>query len=330
MWAALVSRLGFGLNQKDAAVWIARCFPDWRHKVSNSFLLLLHCWPQRNATLQLPIQIDSVVLLIALVRCLVSTTRTRTNTVTKECAFKADRALIIAVTVTFIKTLRKKRQENPEFWPVVVTCKYQINKKPKQTNTKQQNKAQILRVWLSYAALVLYVQDFRFDAHHWGFLQLGLVWVSGQEFRKGIRRNTSISFCNQGNRLYTPSCSRLGKEGQMRWKMVQLAIKGPFVCKFILLSHNTSWLLFPLHPLLLDLPSPPCPKSTPPSFPFRKKVGLSGVSTEHGIRRYSKTRHKPSYQGRMRQPGRRRRVPRTSKESETIPLLGVPQEQQAT
>lgn len=74
--------------------------------------------------------------MIALVRCLVSTTRTRTNTVTKECAFKADRALIV-VTVTFIKTLRKKRQENPEFWPVMVTCKYQTNKKHKQTQNNK-------------------------------------------------------------------------------------------------------------------------------------------------------------------------------------------------
>lgn len=66
-------------------------------------------------------------------------------------------------------------------------------------------------------------------------------------------------------------------------------------------------------------------------FWIQKRVGLSGLSTEHDIISYSKTRCKPSYQGWMRQLRRRKRIQEQPKESETfpVPLLGVPRKHQA-
>jgi hypothetical protein len=47
---------------------------------------------------------------------------------------------------------------------------------------------------------------------------------------------------------------------------------------------------------------------------------------EHGITSYYNTRHKSSYQGWMRQPNRKKRIPRAGKRvrDAPLPLLGVP------
>lgn len=38
----------------------------------------------------------------------------------------------------------------------------------------------------------------------------------------------------------------------------------------------------------------------------RRRIGPPGISSEHGLTRYNKTGHKPSYHGQMRQPRRRK------------------------
>jgi hypothetical protein len=62
-----------------------------------------------------------------------------------------------------------------------------------------------------------------------------------------------------------------------------------------------------------NLPSPPTSTSLLPhihcsSVSLQKRAGLPGISTEHGIPRCNKTRHKLSHEG-WRQPCRRKRVP---------------------
>lgn len=93
---------------------------------------------------------------------------------------------------------------------------------------------------------------------------------------------------------------------------------------FFLLSYITSAIS------LLYIPSSSPHKSSlspDPLFLFRKKE----ASTEYSITRCSMTRHKPSYQGWMGQPSRKKRVPRVGKsQGQTpLPLLGVPQIPQA-
>jgi hypothetical protein len=57
---------------------------------------------------------------------------------------------------------------------------------------------------------------------------------------------------------------------------------------------------------------------------LRKRVGLSGISTKQGIRKYSKIRQKPSYHGNP--VGRR--VPRAGKgvRDTPLPLLSILEE----
>ena len=45
----------------------------------------------------------------------------------------------------------------------------------------------------------------------------------------------------------------------------------------------------------------------------KKRVHHPGISTEHGLTIYNKTGHKPSYQGWIRQPSRRKRALSTGK-----------------
>ena len=52
----------------------------------------------------------------------------------------------------------------------------------------------------------------------------------------------------------------------------------------------------------------PCPLSLCSSF--RKRVSHPGISTTHGITRYKKTKHKPSYQSWEKQPTRREKFPK--------------------
>lgn len=70
------------------------------------------------------------------------------------------------------------------------------------------------------------------------------------------------------------------------------------------------------------------------SFVFlpKKRAGLPGISTQLCITHYNKTSHKSSYQGWTRQPSRNKRVLKTDKwvRDTLLPLLGVPQENQAT
>jgi hypothetical protein len=46
---------------------------------------------------------------------------------------------------------------------------------------------------------------------------------------------------------------------------------------------------------------------------LQKEAGLLGISTKHGITNYGKPRHIPSYQGWIRQPTRRKRIPKAGK-----------------
>lgn len=55
------------------------------------------------------------------------------------------------------------------------------------------------------------------------------------------------------------------------------------------------------------------------------------IATEHGVRRRTNARDKPSYLGWTRQPNRRKRFPIAGRKSEITPLilLGVPHEHYA-
>ena len=72
-------------------------------------------------------------------------------------------------------------------------------------------------------------------------------------------------------------------------------------------------------------PSPPLSQgkriwnqSTPSTAPTSpRSVAPPAIPTKHGIANCNKTRHILSYQGGMRQPGRRKRAPREGKKSET-------------
>lgn len=61
----------------------------------------------------------------------------------------------------------------------------------------------------------------------------------------------------------------------------------------------------------LQVPSTsPFPRSTAPHLP-QIRAGLPWTSPEHNTTRYHKTGHKPWHQGQVRQPGRRKSVPRS-------------------
>lgn len=65
-------------------------------------------------------------------------------------------------------------------------------------------------------------------------------------------------------------------------------------------------------------PSPPHLPSPPGPFPFpivslQKRAGIPGISIKHGITILNKSRHKPSFQGLMKQPSRRKGVTRAGK-----------------
>lgn len=49
----------------------------------------------------------------------------------------------------------------------------------------------------------------------------------------------------------------------------------------------------------------PPPRSTPPLFLYKEEQArLPGIATDHGAKYYNNTRHKFSYQNRMKQPSR--------------------------
>jgi hypothetical protein len=61
------------------------------------------------------------------------------------------------------------------------------------------------------------------------------------------------------------------------------------------------------------------PLSPTPPDPFlllsiHQRAHLPGIATERGLTTYSKIRHKPSYQGWMRQPSRKKSVPEKEEE----------------
>lgn len=71
-----------------------------------------------------------------------------------------------------------------------------------------------------------------------------------------------------------------------------------------------------------------------PSFiSLQKRTGHTGTSIEHSITSYSKIRHKPSYQGWVKQPSGRKRVLRAGKSQSQrqppFPLLEILQKHQA-
>jgi hypothetical protein len=77
-------------------------------------------------------------------------------------------------------------------------------------------------------------------------------------------------------------------------------------------------------------PPPPFPAAPPPIYSSvspQRRAGLLEISAEQ-----SDTRHRASYQGWMRQPSRRKGVPRSSKRvrDTPLPLSRVPQKHQAT
>lgn len=103
----------------------------------------------------------------------------------------------------------------------------------------------------------------------------------------------------------------------------------------LLPDHSVPSLLSPL----LPLPVPFSYRSTLHFLCFpsiktnkKKRAGLPGISTQLCITHYSKTSHKSSYQGGTRQSSRSKRVLKTDKgiRDTLLPLLGVPQENQAT
>ena len=83
-----------------------------------------------------------------------------------------------------------------------------------------------------------------------------------------------------------------------------------FFTVFILFSSTTSQLQFPL-PLPLSSTSP-CPHIYS-LLSVQKRTGFFQMSTEHCIKSYNKTRHKPSYQGWMWQLSKRKSVLRASR-----------------
>ena len=56
------------------------------------------------------------------------------------------------------------------------------------------------------------------------------------------------------------------------------------------------------------------------SFFLLRRAGLPGISTKHCRASYNKTGHLPSYQGWMRQPSRRKRIPKAGNKRQRQPL----------
>lgn len=111
---------------------------------------------------------------------------------------------------------------------------------------------------------------------------------------------------------------------------------------FVNISHLKKFTLthYIMTPTFPSLDSSLCPSTTSPlpytsysSACLHKKAGLPGISTEHDIRSYKKSEHKPSYQDRTRLFSRRKHVPQAGKrftEQSQLSFLGVPQEHPGT
>lgn len=87
---------------------------------------------------------------------------------------------------------------------------------------------------------------------------------------------------------------------------------------YFLLSYNTfrSQLSLPS-----SLPAPPPLLSSRSTPPPRKKQVFQGCRTKHSTAGSSKIRHKPSHQGWVRQPSRRKGSQEQGKESETLSVF---------
>lgn len=101
--------------------------------------------------------------------------------------------------------------------------------------------------------------------------------------------------------------------------------------------HSFRFFLLFFSSLIHYIPFPYSVSTPPPSPIFipshQKSAGVLGTSTKHGIWSHNKTRHIRSFQGRMREPSRRKRVPSVGKrirDTSLLPLLGVQQEHQVT
>lgn len=119
-------------------------------------------------------------------------------------------------------------------------------------------------------------------------------------------------------------CWSLKFIGRETWSQARIFYKGYSIWDR-LLRNVSVWgdSVFFLSSLIQYILTPASPFSTPPrSLPpcsprstLQKRTDLSGISTKPHTTRCKKPRHKPSYQGQLRQPCRRKRVLRT-KESE--------------
>lgn len=98
---------------------------------------------------------------------------------------------------------------------------------------------------------------------------------------------------------------------------------GTYIFPFTLLSCITSRPQFLLSPVLPVLPPPPpiSHRSTPPPFPFKQKCRPPRDISKHSTTSYSKTRRKPSQEGWMRQPSRRKRFPRIGERVRDMPCI---------
>jgi hypothetical protein len=93
---------------------------------------------------------------------------------------------------------------------------------------------------------------------------------------------------------------------------------------FILLSEKQKF--------ILTSASTPFPTPSNPTYAFllplihcssvslHKRAGLLEISTEHGITWCNKTRHKPSYQGRIWQSSKRKTIPGAGKRLRNTPI----------
>lgn len=110
----------------------------------------------------------------------------------------------------------------------------------------------------------------------------------------------------------------IGSGNQARVLQEQQAL----IRKNILLSYNTTWQPSPL-PLLLQVPRPFLPLR---SLAPQKRAAIPETPAEFCIARFNQTRYKPSCQGLMKQPRRRKRVPRADKrvQDTTTPTVRSP------
>lgn len=189
MWAAPSHGLGTGLNKKS----VAACIYLYPHP--SDTMPTPPCWCSQTVSLDKP-HFSS--------NCFCQAFYQHNNhRVIKEHVFKTIIRLLPWSCMTIMIICRKPRQEVHKFWLVMVI--HNIIK-------------QKLWVWLSYMVFVMYVQGPGFDSHHWIFLQpVCLIHRSGTYTSTlVVRRDSSMPFCNQGNRLHSQSSSGLGKEDQMR------------------------------------------------------------------------------------------------------------------